>query len=144
VSDVKLFQTNDGGDITVVNGVTGLSSGLDTAAYLSLFGGNEDDDGRPDSPYTYWGNIDEINPSRIYRSRTQYLLKSLPSTSNNLRRVEDAALIDLNWFTTDKVASSINVVASMPGLNKIKLIINIEANGIESSFEFVENWKAAQ
>jgi phage gp46-like protein len=140
--DVGLFQTDNDGDITVENGIVTMSGGLETSAYLSLFGGNEDDDGRDDNPANWWGNIDEVDPAKEYRSETQNLLQELPATSGNLRRVEDAANRDLSWFITNKVASSVTVSASIPGINRIKLKIDIEAQGEESSFEFVENWKA--
>lgn len=141
--DVLLFHTDDDGEINVVDGIVEMSGGLETAAYLSLFGGNEDDDGRDSNPATWWGNIDEIDPARQYRSEAQHLLQSIPATTGNLRRVEDAAARDLAWFTQTNVASSVTVAATIPGLNKIKLTINIEAVGEESSFEFVENWKAS-
>lgn len=141
--DVLLFQTNDDGDINVVNGVVEMSGGLETAAYLSLFGGNEDDDGRDNSPANWWGNLDEIDPSRQYRSETQNLLQALTATSGNLRRIEDAAARDLEWFTQTGVASSVVVSASIPDVNKVRIVIDIEAEGEESRFEFVENWKAS-
>lgn len=141
--DVLLCQTNDDGEINVEGGIVEMSGGLETAAYLSLFGGNEEDDGRADNPATWWANLDEVDPARQYRSETQNLLQALPATTGNLRRVEDAATRDLAWFVQNNVASSLTVSASIPGLNKIKLTINIEAVGEESSFEFVENWKAS-
>lgn len=140
--DVSLFQTNDDGNITVEGGIVTMGGGLETSAYLSLFGGNEDDDGRDDNLANWWANIDEVDPAREYHSETQNLLQALPATTGNLRRIEDAANRDLSWFITNKVASTVNVVASIPGINKIKLTIDIEAQGEESSFEFVENWKA--
>jgi phage gp46-like protein len=140
--DISLFQTDDGGDITALDGIVTMGGGLETAVYLSLFGGNEDDDGRQDSPADWWGNIDETDPAREYHSETQHLLRSLPATTGNLRRLEDAARRDLSWLESDSVASSVTVSASIPGVNKIKLEIDIEAIGEESSFEYVENWKA--
>lgn len=141
--DVLLFQTDDDGEITVENGLVEMSGGLETAAYLSLFGGNEDDDGRGDNPLTWWGNLDEVDPVRQYRSETQNLLQALPATTGNLRRIEDAAGRDLAWFVGERVASSVTVAASIPGINRIKLKVDIEAVGEESSFEFTENWKAS-
>lgn len=141
--DVLLFQTDDDGEINVVDGIVEMSGGLETAAYLSLFGGNEDDDGRDSNPANWWGNRDEVDPARQYRSETQHLLQSIPATTGNLRRVEDAAVRDLAWFVQSGAASSVSVVASIPGVNRIKLTIDIEAQGVESSFEFVENWKAS-
>jgi len=140
--DVSLFQTNDGGEITVEGGIVTMSGGLETSAYLSLFGGNEDDDGRADNPFNWWANISEVETAKQYRSETQNLLQALPATTGNLRRVEDAANRDLAWFITERVASAVNVTASMPGLNKLKLTIDIEALGADADFEFVENWKA--
>jgi len=140
--DISLFQTPDGGDITVDSGIVIMGGGLNTAVYLSLFGGNEDDDGRPNNSANWWGNIGEENPSREYHSETQNLLQGLPATTGNLKRLQDAAVRDLAWMLNDSAASYINVVASIPGVNKIKLTIDIEALGQESRFEFVENWKA--
>lgn len=138
--DVLHFQTVDGGEINSVNGVVEMGSGLATAAYLSLFGGNEDDDGSDGSSENWWGNLDETEVSKQYRSRTQFLLKSLPATSANLRSVEDAANFDLARMTDTGAAETIEVVASIPGLNKLKIIITINGN---ETLEFVENWKAA-
>ena len=140
--DVKLFQTDDDGNITVESGVVEMSGGLETAAYLSLFGGNEDDDGRADNTANWWANLAEIDPTHQYHSETQNLLQALAATTGNLRRIEDAAGRDLAWFVDSGVASSVSVFAGIPGINRIKLTIDIEALGQESSFEFVENWKA--
>ena len=139
--DVLLFQTTDDGDITVENGIVEMSGGLETTTYLALFGGNEDDDGREDNSLNWWGNIDELDPARQYHSETQNLLQALPITTGNLRRVEDAAARDLAFFVENNIASSVTVVASIPGLNKIKLVVDIIADGKEIQFEFVENWK---
>ena len=141
--DVLLCQTNDDGEIEVVNGVATMSGGLETAAYLSLFGGNEDDNGQLDNVTNWWGNLDETDPAREYHSETQNLLQSIPSTTGNLLRIEQAADRDLAWFIEVKAASSVTVAATMPGLNKVKLTIDIEAIGVQSSFEFVENWSAS-
>lgn len=141
--DVSLFQTTDGGEITVEDGIVEMSGGLETAAYLSLFGGNEDDDGRADNSANWWGNLDEIDPAQQYRSETQNLLQAIPATTGNLRRIEDAAKRDLAWFVENKVASSVTVLASIPGVNRVNIAILIEARGIESNFKFVENWKVS-
>jgi phage gp46-like protein len=100
-----------------------MSEGLESAAFLSLFGGNEQDPGDANSTEQWWGNIGENTTSRRYRSETQYLLRSLPAVPSNLRRVEQAAARDLQWMLDDGVAKSINVSASIPALNRI--LINV-------------------
>lgn len=140
--DVLLFQTDNNGEINVESGIVEMSGTLETSAYLSLFGGNEDDSGRDGSPLNWWGNLDELDSAFTYRSETQNLLRALPATTGNLRRIEDAAKNDLKWFLDTKIASSVVVEVSIPGINRINIIVTIKALGEESSFEFVENWKA--
>lgn len=141
--DIQLFQTDDDGDISVENGLVAMSGGLSTAVYLSWFGGNEEDSGGQDTSLSWWGNVDENEPEKQYRSETQHLLQSIPATSGNLRRIEDAATRDLDWMLSSNAASSVSVAASIPALNRIKLVADVEAVGEESRFEFIENWKVA-
>jgi len=140
--DVFLFQTIDDGNIEIIDGLVTMSGGLETSAYLSLFGGNEDDDGTMETAFSWWGNVD-VQEVRQYRSETQHLLDHLAPTSGNLIRIEDAARRDLAWFLSERVASSVTVSASIPELNRVRLVIDIEAVGEESRFEFVENWRAS-
>lgn len=137
--DILLRQTVDGGEIEVENGTVLMSGGLETAVFLSLFGGNEQDDGRPDNPATWWGNLlDADRPERQYRSQTQHLIRSIPAVPANLRRVEDAARGDLAWMVTTGAASAVAAVATMPGLNKVLLSVTIDGETVEYS----ANWDA--
>lgn len=142
--DVLLFQTTDDGEIVVEGGIVEMSGGLETSAYLSMFGGNEDDTGSDNNPFTWWGNISENQKVKRYRSETQNLLQALPATTGNLRKIEDAAKRDLSWFIESGVASLLDVTATIPALNTVKIIVIIEAQGEENTFEFVENWKASK
>lgn len=132
--DIYIFDTLEGGDITLD---LEMRDGLEGAAYLSLFGGNSKDDGSEKTPFQWWGNLIENEPSRVYRAETAYLLATAPPTSNNLRRIEDAARRDLNWFITDGYATQVNVVASMPKLNTVHL--KIEIDGLDP-LEFKSSW----
>lgn len=142
--DVRLFQILDGGEVAVEDGVIEMNGGLETAAYLSLFGGNEDDNGRDGNNNAWWGNLGETADDRLYVSETQHLLQSLPLTTANLRRIEDAANRDLAWFLSSKVASTVEVTARIPALNTVEINVRIEALGEESRFQFSENWKVQQ
>lgn len=137
--DVLLYQTVDDGDINIRDGLIEMSGGLQTATYLSIFGGNQEDDGIGGNPLSWWGNLVESDPAKRYTSETQYLLAALPITSGNLLRIEDAVKRDLAWVIDTNVATSVNVSASILGLNTIKLNIDID----QERFEFVENWRSA-
>jgi phage gp46-like protein len=126
MTDVLLRQTNDGGEITVENGLTLMADGLETAAYLSLYGGNLEDAGdNASKPVQWWGNLDETEPESVYRSETQHLMRALAAVPANLRRFEQAALRDLAWFVDTGVALSVDVSARIPALNRVKLDVTI-------------------
>lgn len=137
MSDVRLFNTVDGGDIAVSNGQVEVDGGLETMAYLCLFGGNLDDDGAAQNLKSWWGNIGEADP---YRSQFQYLLNKIPTTSANLQRLQRAAEADLAIFRTARIVSEITVEVSVPRLGWVRVIIELVAEGEEQSFEFTENW----
>jgi phage gp46-like protein len=141
--DAWIFQTDDGGDIEIKVGVVTLRPGLDSSVYLSLFGGNLEDDGRPTNPRRWWGNLSETLDSRQYIGRLEDVLTRLPPVPFNLARYEDAAKQDLEWLTAERVASSVTVAASIPALNSVRIIVTIIADGQESDFEFTANWRAS-
>jgi phage gp46-like protein len=137
MTDVLLRQTNDGGDITPQGGQLLMSEGLETAAYLSLFGGNEDDPAEGDTTLQWWGNLLDSEPERAYRSETQFLLKSLPAIPVNLRRIEQAASRDLAWMLDTGVAQSITVEATIPAVSRVRVapvIITASGQRIELFF----------
>jgi len=141
MTDVRLYQTNDGGEIDYDNGLAVTADGLETAAYLSLFGGNKDDDGGDaGSSLQWWGNFTENEPSRQYRSRTQYLLNSIPAVSANLLRIEDAAVSDLEWFVEEGVANDVGVLVTIPALNAVNIEVNIEIGDSTYEFNFEQEW----
>jgi phage gp46-like protein len=134
MTDVLLFHTIDDGEITATNGAIATTDGHETAVYLSLFGGNFDDDGSRDNPLQWWGNFGETDPARTYRSETQYLLESTPPTSGNLRRIEAAVKRDLAWL--GEYVESVTV--STPRLNAVHITVTIAGK----SLSITQPWQA--
>jgi phage gp46-like protein len=139
MTDVHLFHTDDGGEVTITNGTMLMKRvAIEAAAYLSLFGGNENDRGiSADDHLSWWGNVGE-SEERRYRSETQALLRALPLIPASLRKVEGAATRDLEWMVTTGVATDVRATATMPALNTIKLVVEIDVNGETIQLEFEE------
>lgn len=138
MSDVRLYEADgDGGEIDWVNGRAVLDDGIYTAVYLSLWGGNDDDSGDDDGlARQWWGNLGEGEESRKYRSRTQSLLRALPAVPANIKRIEDAATSDLSWMVSERIATALSVVVGIPAMNRVRLTVNLAANGQAYSFTF--------
>ena len=135
MSDVKLFSTPDDFDIEVINGTVTMDDGFETAFYLSLFGGNEDDPGGSDLSKQWWGNSLDDNVDTHYRSRTQYLLRMLPQNSANLNAIKQAVYADLAW-SSDQVTIS-DIFVSVPRLNWL----SIEVVTPDGSLMYTSPWE---
>lgn len=138
--DVKHYQTTDNGEIEIVNGLITMNGGLESAVYISLFGGNKDDDGTSSKELKqWWGNFGE---TVTCRSQTQYLLNSIPAIPINMLKIKEAAENDTKWLLDNKIATSINVEVDIIGLNMVKLTIIILADGEKIELQYIENWRA--
>lgn len=133
MTDVLLFQTLDDGDIAVEGGEVQMTNGLETAVYLSLFGGNDADDGLPGNPYGWWGNEGEDADTKMV-SRLQNLLDSVPASSGSLKRLNDAAGVDLAWLAA--LGFDVGVSASIPGVNRVKITVSVN----DTTFTFTQEW----
>lgn len=133
--DVYLFDTHDGGEVAPD---LEIRDGLETSAYLSIFGGNAQDDGSEKNPFSWWGNVGETVLARKYISETSYLLDTVAPAPKNLKRIEDAARRDLNWMISEGVSEAISVAATMPALNTVRLSIHMD--GIDP-IEFRSSWE---
>ena len=140
--DVSLFNTPDGGEISIENGVALMNGGLETTVYLSLFGGNSDDTGKADDPRSWWGNQFVTDPAFEYRSETQFFLTGVAAIPANLNLLEKTIERDLAWMFTKKIISNLEIFVSMPAPKRVNMILEIEAFGVIYKFNYTEMWGA--
>ena len=141
--DVLLFNTRDGGEIEFVNGQPIMTAGFDAAFFLSLFGGNVEDDGLAGNKKTWWANYNEPVPHKRYISRFQNLARGLPLITGNLRRLEEAAKADLRGFIDEGIAAKVTAVATIPKINFLQLVTGIiSPSGESSETRFLINWQS--
>lgn len=142
MSDVLLAQTEDDGDITIPDGedVT-LTNGFETSDYLSLFGGNaEDDASAATENKQWWGNVEEPDKTRHLRSAFQALIDTAPLTSAMLQRLERAALRDLAWKLDAGLVDDIRVTVTVPRRNVVEVVIDQDLNGETMTSRQVFPW----
>lgn len=140
MSDIRLKETLDGGDFVLIevedtDGLfhdLDLDGGLETAIYLSHFGGNlEANTTGNEEPGVlrkdWFGNtfVSE-DPERMANSELDRAYFELPVTSGNLLKFEDAAEADLKWLLTNDIASSVENDAIITAPETVKVIDTIE------------------
>jgi phage gp46-like protein len=142
--DLLLSETPDGGEVSIENGVFVCDRSFNTAVYLSLFGGNKDDNGRVKNNKTWWGNtLSGTAENEKLVSRFQAVISGLPMTTKNIQEAEGAASLDLKWITDEGIAEKITVSGRALTRNRFALHIDIQSGG-KSIYEntFAVFWKA--
>lgn len=142
--DVWIYDTLDGAEIEIRNGLVMADGGFRTAVYLSLFGGNSDDAGEVIDNKTWWGNcLEGISEDEKLVGRFQAFIKSAPLTSRNLPLAEEKARQDLQWLIDDGMADLVEVEISSPEKNKIQMDVKIgKAGEILESGGFSLQWES--
>jgi len=129
--DILLFNTEDGGEIKVVNGEPVMDGGFESAIYLSLFQG----DGK-----SHW--MEEYqNESEKSRSEGINFIEGNNKTISNINRAIILFQKDLQWLIDKEIADIIDIDFDDVSIIRSKFTINILKNGnTVSKIEFQVNW----
>jgi len=131
LSVVGGFLHQIGGSIlstNIINGDIRTTNGFDSSVYISLFGGNLQDNSIPGNDLSWWGNLTESDPNMVTVSRTQHLLRSSAISPGLLPSLEIAIRNDLAW-----IDGEIDISLFLPSVNMVQ--ITIEFNGLVFSFQ---------
>jgi phage gp46-like protein len=142
--DVLLLNTQDGGDILFdENNFIMNDTGFSTAIYLTLFSGNDEDDGTESTKNKqYWGNLlEKDTPERKLTSRTQNFMKGSSLTPGNLIKLKELIKQDLSWFLSEKIVDKFNITASIPSKNRVNIVIEgMKDKNKIIDFKYESNW----
>jgi phage gp46-like protein len=132
--DVLIELKEDGFDLNIDSGLIELTGGFETAVLLSLFGGN-------DNNIEFWGNKFETEVLQKLNSQTQLILTGLPANPNNLKKLDEAIKVDLDWFKQDKIVDEIEIFTQIIAKNKVRITINMKKdNSIIFNTVYEKNW----
>ena len=125
-----LEDTPDFGEIKIENGLFVNDQTFNTAVYLSLFGGNANDNGKVKNKQTWWGNtLPGTMENEKMVSRFQAVVTGLPMTTKNILQAEAAAELDLKWIIAESIADKIKATGKSAGKNKFEIAVEIKSHG---------------
>ena len=147
MADLRLIETNDGGDLVVLGSDLEVINGFENMIYLGLFGGNIEESTRKYNPteqrFDYWANdLFAQNDSSIqFNSNTERLLNNISISSSSRLLIESTVKDDLA-FMTDFGTLIVNV--SLTSINRIEISISFQELNSVSSNDFTYIWDSTK
>ncbi len=132
IGDVQIVSTSDGADIVLEKGLIKDCRNFDTAVFLSLLGGNDEDLNRRPKE-TWWGNLIEgTREIEWITSEFGAMIKGFPLTSGNLRKAKDACNRDLEWIISEGGADEIEVELKAESSQRLNLSATLTQDGTKT------------
>ena len=126
--DIVLYESGDGGEMSILNNDLDLGETLYQQVYLALFGGNLKANTRIDNLiseelFDWWGNslFFSENPVKQFNSKTERTLDNVALNSSGRLAILQAVKDDLSYLS-ELLNYSVDV--ELFGVNKIRIIVN--------------------
>lgn len=132
--DLAIIETLNGGDLQLVGRDLAIVEGNENQFYLSMFGGNVEQDtenSTPGNAKDYWANnlLFPSEASMQFNSKTERILNTTELTSVGRLKIENAIKQDLKFSSDFGAEVSINV--SIPETNKVIVELKATLGGVE-------------
>ena len=146
--DITIYETGNGGDITVVNNDISLSESLYQQAYLAMFGGNIEADTLGNELPTqvrldWWGNsalLANTIPGQ-FNSQTERAILNNALTSTGRVAIQRAAEADLSYLSTIAV---VTVAVNILSVSKLQILVNLSQPSNNANVQLQVLWDNAK
>tara|TARA_R110002074_G_scaffold274940_4_gene446556 strand:- start:582 stop:1061 length:480 start_codon:yes stop_codon:yes gene_type:complete len=141
--DVKIIETNDGGDAVLKGRDLEAAFGWANMVYLSMFGGNLEQNTPTErvagsQEFDWWGNNLFFNeePTRQFNSLTERRLMNVPLNSRGRVSIEQAIKEDLS-FISQLADVDISTAIQGPDRLRIEIVIREFESGTSDELSFL-------
>lgn len=148
MSDLRLVETGNGGDLQLIGRDLSMVDGFENMPYIAIFGGNvEASTNGPkeenEQAFDWWGNnlLMENNQSVQFNSELERFLNNISLTSANRISAEQVLLSDLNFMN---VFSEVTVDTEIIATDNYKINIKIKQPDNLQDKEFIYIWDATE
>ena len=131
--DILLFESGDGGEMSIMSNDLALSETLYQQVYLALFGGNVQQNTKSDfliseQRFDYWGNslIWNTQQSRQFNSNTERVLNQVALNGSGRLKIIQAVVDDLEYLN-DLLTATVDV--QFLETNKIRITVSFVPKG---------------
>lgn len=131
--DILLYESGDGGEMSIQSNDLALAETLYMQVYLAMFGGNVEENTKTrylntEERFDWWGNtlfFDDVK-SKQFNSTTERTLKNVSLNSSGRLQIISAMNEDLSYLSD---VLDYNVDVELQSINKIRLVIEFRKKG---------------
>ena len=131
--DINLYESGNGGEMSIVANDLLISETLFQQVYLALFGGNVEAVTRGDEVigqerFDYWANslFFADNPTRQCNSETEKFITNMPFTTSNRLKLIEYVKSDLSYLS---FLINYSVDVAFESSNRVVIIVNFTEKG---------------
>jgi len=117
--DIYIYLTEDGAEISVINGEPVMDGGFESAVLISLFA-NENKD--------HWMN-EYMSENEKMKGNFYSFIKNTAKTLTTMRKAEELAKLDLQWLIDTGAADDVQITIISESPIRINMEVNVLANG---------------
>lgn len=146
--DLKLIESNDGGDLVKNAKDLEVIFGFQNMVYLALFGGNVEASTpitriASEQDFSFWGNnlLLPQEPGLQFNSKTERTLINVALNSSGLSIIQQAVESDLAFM---KEFATIKVVVSIVGLDNVLIAVRVLQPDNLQEQDFIYIWNATR
>lgn len=146
--DLRIIESNNGGDLFKKRRDLCVIEGLENMVYLALFGGNVEastqfDRLENEQAFDWWGNrlFHQEQPGIQINSLTERTLMSVSLTSAGRVSIEDAVKRDLDFM---RPFTRVSVAVTIPASDKVAIGVRLEQPDNLDQRQFVYIWDATR
>lgn len=142
--DIGLYETYNGGDISIQNNDIATTSALWCQIYIALFGGNLKSstfDNIEGERFDYWANFFIADEDEQFNSTTERILNETPITSSGLLTIQQTVENDLGFLSK---LGEVTIDVSSPKLDTVEILIKIQEPDEVTDNQYKIIWDATR
>lgn len=149
--DILLYESGDGGEMSLQGGDIQTTSAIFNYVYLSLFGGNVEastpdvDPPRGVERQDYWANVySQSEPENLFNSEYERIISNIVINTGTLQLISEAAKADLSWMEELSLAVIEEVTTYLEAVGRTKTIIKLREPSNNEASAFAVIWDATK
>lgn len=141
-----IYEDGNGGQLYSLNNDIAKTEGLQMLAYLKMFGGNINastvkDNNIGELRLDWWGNDTSENSDKWINSETERTLRGIELSGSSIAKIKQSVENDCKSLSK---YGKIDVAVTLPGINKVKIVISITEPGNKESNSLIIIWDATK